>query len=113
MSEPDRRDRVEIIADLVEARKQIFDLREELALNAAMLAKQCDLARDAETEAARLRERLRELEAANRALREMLSEVCANAHFRWMRREKALRERAIALLSAQARTALAKTAEPK
>ena len=35
--------------------KQVDDLKKDLALNASMLARQCDLAREAETQALRLR----------------------------------------------------------
>ena len=35
--------------------KQVDDLKKDLALNAKMLARQCDLAREAETQALRLR----------------------------------------------------------
>jgi hypothetical protein len=34
--------------------KQVDDLKKDLALNASMLARQCDLAREAETQALRL-----------------------------------------------------------
>lgn len=35
--------------------KQVDDLKKDLALNASMLARQCDLAREAKTQALRLR----------------------------------------------------------
>ena len=41
--------------------KEIANLKKDLALNASMLARQCDLAREAETEAKRLRNALIEI----------------------------------------------------
>ena len=40
---------------LEDARREVAELKAELKLNASMLARQCDLAREAETQALRLR----------------------------------------------------------
>lgn len=48
-----------IRADLYDA--EIAALKQALALNARLLARQCDMAREAETETARLREALKEI----------------------------------------------------
>ena len=108
MSEPDKRDRHEIIADLVETRKQLFDLRAELALNAGMLAKQCDLARAAETETVRLVAAL-----------ELIAQQCED-HPTYMpdaTDEDMAREggdaATITFWAQTARAAVAKTSEPK
>jgi len=47
---------IAIMESLIEVLcKQVDDLKKDLALNASMLARQCDLAREAETQALRLR----------------------------------------------------------
>lgn len=50
--------------ELEAAEKRIEELEKDLALNAEMLARQCDMAREAETNALKLEARAKELEAA-------------------------------------------------
>lgn len=50
--------------ELEAAEKRIEELEKDLALNAEMLARQCDMAREAETNALKVEARAKELEAA-------------------------------------------------
>lgn len=69
-----RFDHLARIAEL-EAENEI--LRKDLELNAAMLARQTDLARNAETEAAELRRKFKAAEAKFKAVKKILDSCCA------------------------------------
>ena len=64
-----------IVRDLETAEKRIEELEKDLALNAKMLARQCDMAREAEFQASILQERVEKLEAAIAAIKDMIAEV--------------------------------------
>ena len=61
--------------ETLEAEKRIEELEKDLALNAKMLARQCDMAREAEFQASILQERVKKLEAAIAAIKDMIAEV--------------------------------------
>ena len=61
--------------ETLEAEKRIEELEKDLALNARMLARQCDMAREAEFQASLLEERVEKLEAAIAAIKDIIAEV--------------------------------------
>ena len=63
------------IMELEIAEKRIEELEKDLALNAKMLAMQCDMAREAEFQASLLEERVEKLEAAIAAIKDIIAEV--------------------------------------
>lgn len=63
------------IMELETAEKRIEELEKDLALNAKMLAMQCDMAREAEFQASLLEERVEKLEAAIAAIKDIIAEV--------------------------------------
>jgi prefoldin subunit 5 len=63
------------IMELETAEKRIEELEKDLALNAKMLARQCDMAREAEFQASILQERVEKLQAAIAAIKDIIAEV--------------------------------------
>ena len=60
--------------ELETAEKRIEELEKDLALNARMLARQCDMAREAEFQASILQERVEKLEAAIAAIKDIIAQ---------------------------------------